>query len=353
MMEAQQIRPTVTQVLGQLTEEGLAASDVSERARVVYALSAHEAPLPWYVRALVGGGAWVSTLFVLLFLGLVGMLSHGFVTVFLGVLCAGAGLWLRRVSSSDFTVQLSLSLSLAGRAMIYGGMTENGQGSGVLTACVALGVELSMVAIFPDVVNRFVSTLGAWTALLALLGFAEAPPVVFEVVLGLLGALTAAVWLQQPRLLRRFPEQHAPVAYGLSVALLVSMSGAWLSTHGRMLWLPALALIVVSVATGEMILRELKVAGGRARGVVAAVVGLLGVLTLGSPGVMAALLLMALGVHRRAPLMVALASGALVLFGVKFYYDLELTLLIKSGLLFGSGLLLLGARAMVERGRTA
>jgi uncharacterized membrane protein len=62
---------------------------------------------------------------------------------------------------------------------------------------------------------------------------------------------------------------------------------------------------------------------------------------------------MALGGHRRAPLLVALASGALVLFGFIFYHDLELTLLLKSGLLLGSGLLLLGARAMVERGRSA
>ena len=358
-MEAQQLRPTIKQVLGQLSEEGLVAPDAVARARVVYDLSAQEAPLPWYVRVLVGGGAWVSTLFVLVFLGMAGLLFQGVVTMFLGALCAGAGLWLRRVQSSgrvqssDFLVQLSLSLNLAGRGMIYFGLAPQDNGGQALVACAAFGIELAMVAVFPDAVNRFLSTIGAWTALLVLLRIADAPPALHDVVLALLGALTAAAWVMQPRLLLRFPEHHSPVAYGLSVALLASMVSSRMGADGRLLWLPGLFMIAVSMVTGEMILQELRIEGGRARLQVAAVVCLLGMLTLGSPGVTAALLLMALGGHRRAPLLVALASGALVLFGFIFYHDLELTLLLKSGLLLGSGLLLLGARAMVERGRSA
>lgn len=345
-------RPTVQQVLGQLEQEGLLEPGADERARA--ALRAGQPggeALPWYVRVLMGAGAWVSTLCALGFLSLTGLISGRPAMAVMGLLCAGGGLALRRSSSADFLVQLSLSLSMAGRAMLYASLADENT---TLAALAVLAGELLTVVFFPDVVGRFVATLGAWSALLVLLYQTAAPGVLLDAAAaGGLGALTALAWVLQPALLRRgLVEQHAPVAYGLAVALLAQRF-SWWHLGGHTPWAAGLALLAVGVATGEAILRELRVTDPRPRALVAATIALLGLLTLGSPGIAAALLVMALGVHRRAPLLGGLAAAFLLIFGVKFYYDLDIGLLAKSGLLLGCGLLLLGARALVERRRTA
>jgi hypothetical protein len=68
-----------------------------------------------------------------------------------------------------------------------------------------------------------------------------------------------------------------------------------------------------------------------------------------APGLMGALLVMALGAHRRSAILFGLASLFLVFFGSHFYYSLSMTLLAKSGVLAGSGLLMLALRLPLAR----
>jgi uncharacterized membrane protein len=58
---------------------------------------------------------------------------------------------------------------------------------------------------------------------------------------------------------------------------------------------------------------------------------------------------MALGAHRRNALLFGLASLFLVFFGSHFYYTLSMSLLAKSGVLLGSGLLMLALRLPLAR----
>ena len=81
------------------------------------------------------------------------------------------------------------------------------------------------------------------------------------------------------------------------------------------------------------------------------VVALFGALTSSNPALVAAVLVLGLGAHRRSRPLMGLAAAALVLAGVQFYYRLELTLLAKAGVLVASGALLLGARVPVEAAR--
>lgn len=348
-MERLDIRPTVRDVLDQLGAEKLlpegwrpeVARDILE-GKPPYEDQAH---LPWYVRLLMGLGAWVSMSFTLGFLGAVGLFDARPAVVFLGLCCALSGLWLRRASSSDFLVQLSLALSLSGRAMIYGGMSDSSE---AFTAATALLVELAMIAVFPDATNRFVSTLGAWYALLYLLHVGKPPDALFHLATGALSALVAWVWLAQPKLLARgLTEHHAPVGFGLSAALLATLLGLGMGDM-KGSWAAGSVVLLVCLASGENILRELG-ASPRSRALAAGLIAAVGAVTFGSPGVPAALLVMALAFHRRSPLLLGLATAFLAVFGFQYYHSMALSLLAKSGVLVASGLLLLGARALVER----
>ena len=68
-----------------------------------------------------------------------------------------------------------------------------------------------------------------------------------------------------------------------------------------------------------------------------------------SPGVLGALLVLALAFHRRNPILLGLALLFLVGFAVAFYFRLDLSLAAKSGVLLASGALLLGLREYVRR----
>jgi uncharacterized membrane protein len=74
---------------------------------------------------------------------------------------------------------------------------------------------------------------------------------------------------------------------------------------------------------------------------------LLGLLTLSTPGLIAAVAVLTLGFDRRNRILIGIAAVFLVKFASVYYYSLRMTLLAKSVVLVASGVLLLAARAYV------
>jgi hypothetical protein len=85
----------------------------------------------------------------------------------------------------------------------------------------------------------------------------------------------------------------------------------------------------------------------------ASAVAVVAVLTASTPAIVAAVLVMVLGFDRRRPLLVGVAAAFLVAFGAIYYYYLGLTLLQKSGILVGTGVVCLAAAAAVRAHRGA
>ena len=68
-----------------------------------------------------------------------------------------------------------------------------------------------------------------------------------------------------------------------------------------------------------------------------------------TPGVLAAVIVIVLGLQRANRLLLGLGAAFLAVFLIAFYYHLDVTLLVKSLLLLATGLLLLGLRALMPR----
>jgi hypothetical protein len=82
---------------------------------------------PWFLHVLIGAGAWLSALFLLGFMGLVGsgiLASSGVAAIVVGGLLTAAAMQMRRKRGGTFIGQLCLSFSLAGQGVILMGVAQ-------------------------------------------------------------------------------------------------------------------------------------------------------------------------------------------------------------------------------------
>ena len=144
---------TMDQVFGALAEEGLVGSDW---AAEILAETDPRPPQPWYVRAMVGVGAWFAS--IMLIGAIVGMsiatTGGGFFV--LGLLFIAASVAGVRVTNSDFTRQAAIATSLAGQGLLAGGIASAGSSrdfeSTVVTVVVCFSI--SSIVVRPTITFR-------------------------------------------------------------------------------------------------------------------------------------------------------------------------------------------------------
>ncbi|XXF76524.1 DUF4401 domain-containing protein [Myxococcaceae bacterium GXIMD 01537] len=357
------LKPTLRDVLTRLQAAGTLPADAIPRAQAPLDAwwKAHGAT-PWYVRIFIGGGAWMAAFFLTFFFGLLFGLSNlddsAVALTLTGLLVTGGALMLRRQSGHDFVAQLTLAVGLTGQVLIVVGV-GSGTESAIGAATAALVLETLLVFIHPDRTQRFLSTGAAAVAALFLLHEAGS---VFAVDVGLV-ALAVATHLAFLNQARRqagpWGGLAGPVSFGLVTVLFGGLLGrTWTGRYTSLMDRPGtdagvlltLGVAAVTLYTVSRILREQDVDAGGPAGVTAfASLGLTALLTLHTPGIIAAAGILALAFHRRSVVLLGMAIAFLLGFGVHYYYDLSLSLLAKSLALLGSGLVMFGLRLVVQR----
>jgi hypothetical protein len=335
---------TLRQLLARLGEKGLFQEGDAGLAQVAGHLEKEEAEerTPYYIRALVAIGAWVAAGFFILFLGMSGLISDdagpliGWGLTFI----AGATV-MRHFSTHVFPIQLALALSVTGHTLALAGVCEPVREfwPAPLAAAVLCAV---LYPLYRDSVHRFLGTLlvaGTFAAWL----LSEEQLHHGLHVLVLAEAVGAGVLFTHPRMRPSF----RPLAYGLVVSLCLTLTlMVVLATapHTDLLtpWWPSSVVLALGLiwlygwmAGGhEKLLRE---------PLVIAVVATL-LFTASSPGILAALALVVLGYARDDRALLGLGLVFLPTFITFYYYSLDVELIVKSGVLVGSGAVLLLAR---------
>ncbi|RKH56454.1 DUF4401 domain-containing protein [Corallococcus aberystwythensis] len=361
------LRPTIQDVLAGLKAEGHVDAEVDARARTT--LEVRHKTLgasPWFVKALAGGGAWMSAAFLLSFFACVGLWNEEVALVGLGFMLLVASVFLRRTTQGPFMEQLALALCLAGVGTLLVGMA----GLEVRTlglATTGVVICIALLATFPDVILYFLATVGLCVSVGVLEVEAVGGAGVDAWMLFCAAAL-AGTLLFEPRL-RRGPlgARVGPIAFALACAvpgwLLFrsyesSLQGFRYVFRFDSEFVPSaylsIALALLALGTGWRVLRELGLEHDKRVTIPAAcALVLLTVMTLNTPGVIVAALMLTLGFHRRSRVMLGLAVAFLLTFGAYYYYDLHITLLAKALALTGSGLVLLGVRQFFLRRESA
>lgn len=309
--------------------------DPAAARRAVEAAAVSDAP--WYLRAATAVGAWVTAAAMILAVGLsflpafdgehLAMTAAG-----IGIAIAAGAVALHRGSRGAFATQFAIAAALAGQALLAAGIGLEFEAM-VPAAAVAMASTALLAVAIRDPELQFLSSAGTIGAVFAALLEQEVPQAS-----GILAAVTLPAALP---LLLRPPSGFdlRGLAWALLLAPLAAMSvpevggldADWLP---RAAYAGALAATLALVWHGTAPERRPVVAAG---GAVAMLVG-----AVAAAGIAGSLLLLALAFLLGSRMLAAVGAVAHVWFVSRFYYDLELTLLEKSGMLTGVGLLLLG-----------
>ena len=352
---------SVARVLTQLAAEGLAPAGVEEQARVTLAAEVADA-LPWYMRAAVAVGAWVATIFLLFAIfAIAGLRDEGPATV-VGVLLLVAGIALRRTATEEFVRWAAVALSLAGLGMVtfgVGGMAD----SAMYAAAVCLIASAVLIALSDDATLRFLCTLSGGSALFVWLVGSKFPWA-FDAAIAVSVLCLAIVWRVRVRERSdEFTRMLVPVGYGLAVVLFAALISRTFATSSMSRWttdigseIGALGPLAAVACTAGLLALTWKIVDehGTSLSSPATFAALAGVVALGAitrdtPGIVAGVGMLMLAFDRRNRVLLGMAAIFLLVFGSFYYYSLDLTLLQKSGVLVGSGLLLLGVRSKLVR----
>lgn len=317
--------------------------------------------LPLSVKVFAGIGAIISSLCFVLFLSATGMI-HFFsplnLTLWGIAFVFGAlGLYMTinqaQTLKAHFLLQTSLALMAAGKLMFAFGLDQTiSSGWGI-----SLGLffmTLLTYPLYPLTIDRFFSSFALLVSVLINIGWDYTlTPIQGWLLSGLFCVQFAGATFLLTR--NNLKHTYIPLFYAFILALCVNV--LFLTSSIETNWVTstnAVPLYIINlVLTGGLIFLLGWLFGGinalKKPPLSFAVFGGLCLGTFSAPGILAAIILLILGYAKHAkPLTVA---GILMLpfFLARYYYDLNVILLYKSGILAGSGLILLGARFYLQR----
>lgn len=294
--------------------------------------------VPFYVHLLTGFGSWMASLFLIAVLTVFVSRSE-IVMILVGSVLATVSVNLRPKVKSLFAEYACLCMALAAPAIVLWGAT-NVAGHQFLPL---LSVLLSCLALYfyPDKLGRFLFANGV-----VISGYFLADDIGGQYLASLwlvvvLSGLVFLTWDSGRLLKSRIGEMLRPICFGFSTAFMtILFTTSWNYLDFKPATFLAFSLAVLALGT---------VALARAPAAVAVSLFCLSAFTYSVPGLMAAVLLSMLAYYSRFTLMAVLAESFLLAFGCFYYYQLDTSLLAKSSILVGSGLLLLFTRFLLSK----
>ena len=294
-------------------------------------------------------GGWLAAIFLLLFLGMgaAPFIKGASSWMILGlVMTALAGVLLRRINNADGTVlrQFLLVASLAGQGALIVGAGDYGRVSGSAAYAMIALYEVVLLLWVGWMPHRLVAVLVGAGALVVALDQTFSHQLMRYWV-GVYWLVVCLLWYSEKRWrLHRQADVLYALASGLSLLCCLGTLAPVLGFYSDFRFLAA-PVSVVSIGFALLMARPL-LSNARQLFAILLLVAALGVTWKASAIGMGGLLLVFGFAQGRRWLM--WLGGAMLVFGVgRFYYDLQLTLLYKSGLMVLGGALLLAVRALI------
>lgn len=322
-----------------------------------------ERELPLYLRILVGIGAFIASICFIAFLGVAKLINlemeaswivWGIIFIAGALLFAFASSDKARTIQHSFLIQISFCSMATGKTLFVAGVAlllDPYPGWGITLA--TLLVTLATYHVYNMAIDRFLSSLAVLNSLFFTLTMEHIPFGAEEPLINVffIVQLAAAAILMTHGKVRR---DYLPLGYALIASLcIVVVHFAMTSQIGR--WghhydfSPATINIALTVALVALIgwaagnIAKLTQPALLMASLAAAVLGIVS-----APGILLSIGLVILGYAKHDRLL--LVTGALLfpVFLFFYYYNLDLTLMAKSGILVASGALLLAGRAYMH-----
>lgn len=345
-------RVELQQVVDGLRSEGLLPED-SEDIVALFFESLHDTQ-PWYIRTMVGFGAWLASLLLIGFVGSIGFAADvGFVIV--GVLFIGGAIFARMKSGNDFVAQSALASSLAGQAVFaYGVVSISGVNDFESVLGIVIILNGFLFFVFPDATHRVLSILISATSLAFLLYSWN-----FNAVVPILGPLAAAAMVFFDK------RQGVIIESGKGYLIRPLMTGLMLTAFGFLLlstiyilpelmsefafyprpWISTILLGALLLYMGTQVWPQIEGdAGSTERAVFYGLLALIIATAWAVPGLLLALIVIMSGASSGNRVFMGAGIAFLVVFIATYFYGIQLSMLTKSVSLVATGVAVLTAR---------
>lgn len=349
---------TYAKLIDRLSDEGTLDADQAQRARD-HINDPDQAPIPTYIHALSGlGGVIASVMFVGL-LGCMGIFeSAATMLVFGGMMVIAATVARIRLSRApNLLTQATLSAHLCGQALVVFGVLSATDGGAREQPAMLVYIAMAAViyALDRSPVMRFIVSVIALMCAFGLVGdvlgydsgdVSGGRLATLHVMHVALTAVVAVVF--SGKLLgAKLRRVLGPLAGACVVGSLGLM---WASVAEPKFAMHALTMRLTVAVPMALVLRQALIASAswRPQPATWAALASLCLAPIFSTGVLTGVLLLILGFWGARRSLIGAGVLALVGFLVHYYYTLQMTLLAKSGVLVGSGLLLIALWALLR-----
>ena len=310
-----------------------------------------ETELPLLIRVLVGIAAVIACACFIGFLWKIGLIDYDEPA---GMLVSGpvfivAAIVLNRVPGvsrptiGSFLMQASLAAMATGKLLFILGFIELFTTSWALSLA-ALIVTAATYPFFPMSIDRFLSSFVVLLSVMVNLVWGDETTLPRELLMTgffVLQLAVAAVFLTDARIRR----EYLPLAYALAFSLCVTVliPGAYEATH---------SILVNGALAGGLIALFAWAGGGvdtlKRPAMVLASVGAVVLATISAPGLMLSIGLMIFGYAKHDRRLLILGALLMPAFLWTYYYNPDVSLLMKSVILTVSGIALLAGRAYLS-----
>ena len=321
---------------------------------------------PWYVRVMLGVAGWIAAIFILGFIavGLEFIIKDTSISIAAGsIFIAGAYTVFKKVHN-DFAEQFALALSLAGQALILFGVMDFFKWNASTPWFIAAVLQAVIAILMPNSIQRMLAGYLCCITLHAAFAILGAPSIIPTVT----GVAAALLWLNEFYWYRSHHFSSIglitrPIAYGITIALLqlkgqiLFANNIFLSlhSHGQNYsfvppWVTELTSgMLLVVVVGILMYRNGQSLYSRRMNIVLLLTGAIAAVSLEAPGIATGLVIILIGFANCNRILFGLGISALLFYISAYYYNLQVTLLTKSGILAATGIVLLLARWVVSQ----
>ena len=310
---------------------------------------------PWYVRTMLGIAGWIAALFLLLFLatGLEIVLENEIAGLIVSLfMMGGAFAILRFVENNDFAAQFALAFSFAAQVLFVVSIAEIlDPYDGVVFFAVSF-MEIFLAAVIMNSIHRIWSSFAATLAFSMGLAYYS----IHFVQIALLLLAVASIWLNEFRHAKYY-RMLSSAGYGFTLSLIYQQSSKYFysyimhefmsSEKQKMLFAPWMGEVLSGLVFLGVVYVLLKRENIKPRDpifiVVMVSVFLLSLASLKASGIACGIVIILLGFSGGNRILIGLGISSLIFYLSTYYYMLNTTLLVKSGVLGISGIILISA----------
>lgn len=335
-------------------KEGEAFSLSEPEFEAAVALETHT-PTSWIIRVVTMIGAWIAAACFFGLIGLFDFFDSPIAMIILGLgLMVAAVLAFRSIKQNIFIIPFALTASITGQICFSVGLGQKLTGDDfTYIYLIEMLIQALLFFATSNNIQKFIATV-AFNSFLVTLLFTKDWYNGVHIVLGINALLLTFFILWEEKILAKYKfwiSSYQPLTAAITLSFLfliftrlISQNDAWQDIKIHYWWLSTgfilicllLSLYKVAADFGWSPIKILPIA-------------LIFIPLIGSPGILAGILILALGYYHKSVWYISMGILALTVFISIFYYNLQMTLWAKSLILMGSGLLFLSVFFVIRR----